>query len=332
MNGRRKFTNLTAVAAVTSLALLASCGEDQPTDPTALATGATAAAKGGNGNGGGGGGSSSPADPVLTYNFQGGVHVMNRDGSNPTLLALGGNPAWVPGGTGTIADPYRISYSDRTLNALTIIDVAIVGGTPQVVGSISHPFPNNPSAGAWSPLGDEFAFDNADLIWIMQVDDGSSRTVYQAPPNHGVAGLAWSPDGRHLVLRESDRDQPLETRYSLKILNIAAGTVVAIDLGTDIKNPLGPDWARTRNAIAFSGSQLKGKRGLPIYVVELEPDGNGSFQSAGPPVQLTLGRWPSWSPDDSEIVFADKRFKIYTIATGSTLNLNVDGGAADWRR
>lgn len=56
MNGRRKFTKLAAVAVLTSLAVLASCDEDQPTDPTAIATGATAAAKGGNGNGGGNGG------------------------------------------------------------------------------------------------------------------------------------------------------------------------------------------------------------------------------------------------------------------------------------
>lgn len=159
MKGRNTMTGLTAVAAVTSLALLVSCAGEQSTDPTAIATGATAAAKGGNGNGGGngggkgGGGSTTTADPAITlktFDVGVGVGVMNGDGSRQTLLASGTAPAWAPGGAGTVSDRYRISYSETA--ALTIIDVAVIDNTPEVVGSISHPSPS-PDLAAWSPAG-----------------------------------------------------------------------------------------------------------------------------------------------------------------------------------
>jgi len=223
-------------------------------------------------------------------------------------------------------------YSNGS-SELTITDVAIVGGVPQGVGSISHPLPNSRCCGAWSPLGDEIAFRDHELeaILIMQLDDGSWRTVYQAPPNRDPDSPEWSPDGQYLVFHETDRTDLTGLTKAIKVLNMADGTAVAIDVGTDVNRLVTPDWARTRNAIAFGARQVKGKKWSHIYIVELEPNGNGNFQSAGPPVRLTKGGLPSWSPDDSEILFSNQFLRIYTIATAFTLNLGV-GHAADWRR
>lgn len=168
----------------------------------------------------------------------------------------------------------------------------------------------------------------------MQVGGGSVRTVYQAPPNHHVWSPTWSPDGEYLVFEEADDLFPFgDPRDVFKVLHLGTGNVVTLDLGTGVTQRLsGPDWAKTKPAIAFGAYPSQGNQAAYIHVVDLEPDGNGNWQTAGPPVLLAQGVFPSWSSDDSKIVYSkDNRIGIYDLATGRTKRLGA-GRLPDWRR
>lgn len=201
------------------------------------------------------------------------------------------------------------------------MDIALVNGTPQIVGSTSFPFPL-PERMAWSPLGDEIAFrrSSSEELVIMRVADGSLRSVYLG--DGGGRNPSWSPDGQHLAFQEDD---------NIKILDIASGNVVTITAGRL------PDWARTKNTLAYELEIAPQWNGF-VHVIDLLPDGNGNFQPAGSPQQLVIGRQPSWSPDDSELAYLEepsmRTIWVFTVSTGATRQ--ITGGPTDrgpdWRR
>lgn len=95
--------------------------------------------------------------------------------------------AWSP-------DGQYISYdSFNAVGDEVIWIVPSVGGEPHQLVAGSHP--------AWSPLGDEIAFDRDGDIWIVNIEKGEERKLADEPDPgwHSSGWPTWSPDGAQLA-------------------------------------------------------------------------------------------------------------------------------------
>ena len=103
----------------------------------------------------------SPIEAEVVYNTLGGLVVRNIDGSNPTTLGPGTDPAWSPDGTQIVYTP---SFSQP---------LAITGrdGTPS---SISLPEGDSP---AWSPDGQALAYYRGGAIWTFDLASGTETSL-----------------------------------------------------------------------------------------------------------------------------------------------------------
>ena len=119
------------------------------------------------------------------------LHVMAADGSHPRLLfgGLPGNPEvpmWAARGG-------RVAFEIYTSGTPTLWTARTDGAEarPRVVGG-ARP--------AFSPDGGALAFALRDRVWIMPAGGGPARAVSKRSPGEVVHGLAFSPDGRFLLI------------------------------------------------------------------------------------------------------------------------------------
>jgi len=264
----------------------------------------------------------SPADPAIAFRSGNNLRVMNADGSNATTVytgippgTQGMNPSWSPSGT-------RIALMNDT-HDLWRIDVSVVGGTPQGTNptelldrstSLFH--------AQWSPLGDQIAFVDINLYTLeaLPVSGGPPMVLYTGTtPVHSPT---FSPDASRIAFTEAG---------SIKLLERSSGTVTTV-LGSDFGAGFSSgvnflDWGRASDVLVFSvGSKSRADTG--IYTVNV---------SGGTPTFLVEGLFPSWSPDDSKVVFVELErggnLAIFELARQRlTRFTKVKGDWPDWRR
>jgi Tol biopolymer transport system component len=288
----------------------------------------------GGGGGGGGGGNKPPADPAIAYaNSSSAILVMNDDGSNQTVV-YGGRvfqPSWSP-------DGHSIAFLEAPGGQprLMRIDVTVVNGVPQGsnptqlnqgdCGGCSHP--------AWSPGGDEIvvsgsADDPAGRLFVIPASGGAVQTLYTPPAGYAAKYPTWSPDGTRIAFVEGGMGET-----AIKILDRATGTVTNTLLqGQFVIGYL--DWARTQDTLAFEADPYSGSPGSDgsLYTLDVPLPG----QPAGTPsFVISDASSPSWSPNDTQIVFdtshtAPFKVKKITLATG-VVKILANSASPDWRR
>ncbi len=268
----------------------------------------------------GGGKDKPPADPVIAYYVTctvSSIVVMNADGSNRADVYHGPrfgvglrNPSWSPDG-GSIA------LKDGS--ALWRVDVAVVDGEPQgsnptrLLDYISGG-PEWSPAGEGSPMEDMILFTGSTTLEVIPAAGGSTQTLYTAPTGHTVRNPTWSPTGDRIAFQEWDGDN-----YALKILVVGSDvtTVLAPFAGTNCL-----DWARTKDILAFHQND-------EIYTLDI---------STKETTKIVAGKYPSWSPDDSQLVLISTSKKTagsivaYEFATGEITKLVGGGGMPDYSR
>ena len=176
----------------------------------------------------------------------------------------------------------------------------------------------------WSPDGRKIAFgsgpDGAGGVYVMNADgserrllaDGGARLRHQACPNCGGIGhVAWSPDGRKMLLvrfgpRLCQRlEEGLHRRHERRRKRAA-------EADASTRATADPSWSPDGRKIVFVNFR---DGNFDVYV--MNADGSG---------QRNLTRHPShdsdpeWSPDGKKIAFTTKRegnFEIYV--------MNADG-------
>jgi Tol biopolymer transport system component len=244
---------------------------------------------------------------------------MNADGSNVATVFSGDKFAiyqdvsWSP-------DGHHIAFHKvgGSGDGLWVVDVEVVGGVPTgtnarllLSGSGYDPH--------WSPAGDVIAFKDLYLNTIETVaaTGGDPVVVYSPPAGTGsIADLTWSPDASRIAFGQD---------LKIQILDLGTGevtTALGPEWGQQFGEPRSLDWARTQDALAFC-TGLVGDG--DIFTMQL---------SAGTPVPVAAGIWPTWSPDDHQICFlADGgSLNLITLATGEITDLRTGGRWPDWRR
>lgn len=134
----------------------------------------------------------------------------------------------------------------------------------------------------WSPSGRELAYTVLGRVLIHSPAPGTTRLVWRARGHRTIAGIAWSPDGRRLVVAEERK-----------------GLVAMSSIGTDVRRLThGPD---TTPEFAPDGERIVFTRdgtSPSLWLVGL--DGRA-------PQRLTEGHSPAWSPNGAAILFARTR-------------------------
>lgn len=279
---------------------------------------------------------SPPPNPEIAYS-NGGLSVMNSDGSNQVLLVPGdwlGNPTWAPAAKD--ATRFRIAYSDINLGQVRIVAFTTTGGV--VRASPSTLLIPGGSEPAWSPLGDEIAYvDEVDGVWGVWLTDttGSTRTLLpQTVTPAGVMRPTWRSDGLALAFwQDRNPNGPTPEHKRIQIVTRAGRNdpwseprTVYLDPDPSAGNSL--DWARTKNELVFTSGYYGGAPILRIAV----PAPLDSIPAAAD--TLGTGVRPSWSPDDRYLVYYGPGITKLEITTRATTLLLRRAGCCRpmWRR
>jgi dipeptidyl aminopeptidase/acylaminoacyl peptidase len=274
------------------------------------------------------GGEDPPADPAIAFRGSKGprntIVVMNADGSNQATVFSAdsiGHLTCSPN-LNAVAAMVMVRRGNDYSYDLWRIDISIVDGVPQ--GSEPIELTQDITYGpAWSPQGDVIAFTenlpNNDRILTVPADGGSVQTIYTAPEGYNVASPAWNSDASKMAFVQGSNGH-----HSIMLLDLSDGSTTTVY--GPISDPMGfVDWARTKDELAIYGVG-------EIYLLDL------TQPSPTPEVLLEDGapRSPSWSPDDSQLVFETtvKRGRVVSVYTFSTEEIDylANGMHPDWCR
>ena len=164
-------------------------------------------------------------------------------------------------------------------------------------------------------------FDDFENVYAMNPDGSNLVTVAGAsgPEFDG----AWSSDGKWVVYRDSTRGVNKDD----EIYIAAADGSSRRNLTKNPENDWGPDWSHDGSTIAFNstrdGSMMSG------YLVN--PDGSNLRR-------IESDAWieyPSFSPDDSKLVFmgavgSDYSISVIDLASGKVTQLTDAPGEEGW--
>ena len=209
-------------------------------------------------------------------------------------------PSWSP-------DSNRVTFmSDRDGN-LEVYVSNIDGSNPVNISNNSA----DDGWAVWSPTSEKIAFlstrDGKTDVYVSN-SDGSNLLNLTNTPDHNETAIAWSPDGTTLVYISwtvKSTPNPYTTGdEKLMLVNVNGSNKVEISaaVGTDLD--IAPEWSHDGSRIAFTSDQdTDVSRNLDIYIVNKDGTGLRRFTT-----QDAQDYYPTWSPDDSQLVFITRRW------------------------
>jgi Tol biopolymer transport system component len=269
-----------------------------------------------------------------------GIWVMDANGANPTRiyapsLAKGEkgviplySPHWSPDGS-------SISFVQKngTATSLYKLKVTIVNGVPTATNVTKLYDPSLYNAvlineGSYWSFGtaNEIIFivkSNSDNLYRIQAISGNGgipSTIYTAPNGVTLSYTTVNPDGTLIAFSSTDG-----TNKYLKVIKRSDGSETnSILLNSILTNVFDKDWARTSGStkIAFYAYPL-GSTTATTYTMDIT-------DASTLTLVRSYGRSPSWSPDDSKLVFTDitayptNYLKTVTLSGGSLTTLTTN--------
>jgi Tol biopolymer transport system component len=295
----------------------------------------------------------NPPDPAIAYLANGGLMVMNADGSNQTTILQPPNPK----GSKQAAAVYRAHWSPD--GSQLVFESSIQGDGIYVI--------NKDGSGLRKVIALNNGASFADPVWSpAPAADGQYKIAFSDQVVPGQASQSnlflVNLDGTGLVNLTNSTDSefyptwdPYATRLAAQdypctfnisctphlyesSLGVLTSGAVGITSTTDLtaSGPLAssavfaPDWAKTQDEIVLQARPLSNTNDSALWVVSLADQFN--------PVELTstYAVWPSWSPDDSKIVFRGVVNNKVTISVmnsdGSAVVNLANGDQPSWRR
>ena len=188
----------------------------------------------------------------------------------------------------------------------TIYVVPIHGSSPRELGATD----SSCGAPAWSPRGDEIAYDGSGLsgslsggMWLVHPDGSGSRQVSRLG-----GGPVWSSDGKQLAFNVHRPGGPGNFFGSFAVVD-ANGEHYHV-VTRHAYSEFGEVWSPRRRWILYGRADLGG-----IDVIDADGTHDLHVTDDSPPQAL----WPAlaWSPDGSSIV--------YHASTGGLYEVGVNG-------
>jgi len=282
---------------------------------------------GGDGGGGGGGGSPAPPDAAIAL-VDGGLKVMNDDGTNvTTILPVGngeeiGSPAWSPDNerfavAGTLAGTYGIHVVQADGSGAALLTPVSTQASPAVDWS-PVPVPDGRDKIAYGAYG---AGESMKDIWIVN------------PDGTGVLDLTNTPDAyeaRPTFSRDGTKLAYVRDFAELVIANLGVvGGQVAITSEIVVYDTQGYSlvtslqWARTQDVLVLTEFDISS--GNQVMLLDV-------FRLPGVLVPVTAGSWASFAPDDSRLVFQRGGIFVIDLDGGSETQIAASGYDPRWRR
>ncbi|MQF70561.1 DUF5050 domain-containing protein [SAR202 cluster bacterium AD-812-D07_MRT_10900m] len=243
----------------------------------------------------------------------GGIYVMDPDGSNQTRLINNfgvGEPRLSPDGTKIASSSNPQGFAaGGTDNGFEIYVTDFNGSNPTRLTEDLTPTLGSPLMGlarfvdddvdpAWSPDGTKIAFaSQRDWDYEIYVMDADGSNPTRLTENNGWDRQPdWSPDGskiafsaRHGVLRDGG------DFFEIYVMDADGSNQT--QLTSNVGDDKSPSWSPDGSKIAFVSDRY-GSNGIHVM------DADGSNQTR---LTDSAGNRPCWSPDGSKIAFTSDR-------------------------
>ena len=239
----------------------------------------------------------SPDGTKIAFSANGGIWVVNNDGTNPNLITFEGtdfHPTWSPDGT-------KIAFSSARTGTAQIFTVTPIGTN---VTNISNNSSFHDRMPVFSPDGTKIAFQRTSTtpgsvgkIFTMNASGAAQTAVTTGSGNDERP--TYSPDGTTIAF-STNRDGNYE------IYKILAVGGVATRLTNNAASDRNPSWASDNSAIAFGSDR---NSGLKIWAIA--PDGTNPTQVNGN--NDGGGDQPAFSKDSGETI---RTFRASPILVG----------------
>lgn len=141
------------------------------------------------------------------------IWLMNRDGTNKSLISDGRMPCWSKDSQwiyyiGLHSEIFKVNID----NLLEVIQITHLNGNDIYATYNRYP--------KYSPDGDQIIFESNSNVWIMTTD---GTNLIQLTTNGGLQP-SWSPDGQKIVfVGFSDKEYDPENNGTLYVMNIDGG-------------------------------------------------------------------------------------------------------------
>jgi Tol biopolymer transport system component len=295
------------------------------------------------------------------------IFVMNADGSHRTLVYMdyvqSGNamsygvpfaPKWSGNGQ-QICFSNRVYFSSggrpvENYNSIYTMNISVVNGVP-TGSNVTRILDGNPVATnytdpVWSPTANEIAFQARQngipgKLQVVPATGGTPSTIYTCPSTDYITsvGPCYNPDGSKLAF-ELRLANNTTLQMWVTVIDRNSGTVQAsVALDTTISwtsNVPQMDWSRTPGSttLAFVGGPMNSSL-TSVYTL--------NYTTSSTPTQIpntSYATSPSWSPDDSKIVYSianipgvNKGIKIVTLSNNSSTAIsNIYSFDTNWKR
>ena len=187
----------------------------------------------------------------------------------------------------------------------------------------------------WSPVSDHILVnsvsrnDNYSLIYLIDLEKNTSATIFQTSPGDGVVQADdWSPDGKEIILNVIGGG----TLYEKGLWIAPIGGLASMTYLTPGQDS---SWSSNGN-VAFRDDDLATpNRALLLYYID------GKYVDGIYDPENRQIAFPSWAPDNSEIVFSmcdveaeDPKEDLFVleIETGNIRQITTSGNNTmqDW--
>ena len=164
-------------------------------------------------------------------------------------------------------------------------------------------------------------------LYVISTNGGTPTLLYSSATN--FSWPTWSPDDSKIAVMEFGIHQS-----ALRILDATTGATLDHPDFSNFYEALHPEWARSGNSIAFDVEDTNvGTNNTHIYYYT-------ALSGNAPTTQNTIGAYPTWSPDDANLMIEAGNAKgvntVYEIPAFGTTKTDIATvgltGIVKWKR